>query len=160
METFVILFSATNKLALMKGQVYRVGNVQMGIAAVKHFMFGLGVALVCGSTATAEYASWSCKASTAQFTIFSDKMVMVGIDGIVVNWTCKKGFCVSMKHKTEPQRDSVSTAQILYEKPEDGSKATKPLELRHHFFVRRADGTIHISPTTNNLIEPLNCEEF
>ena len=29
METFVILFSATNKLALMKGQVYHFGNVEM-----------------------------------------------------------------------------------------------------------------------------------
>ena len=64
----------------------------MGIAAVKHFMFGLGVALVCGSTATAEYASWSCKASTAQYTIFSDKMVSVDPQGLVFNFTCKKGI--------------------------------------------------------------------
>jgi len=127
---------------------------------LKQFMLGLGVAMLFGNTATAEYASWSCKASTAQYTIFSDKMVMIDIDGDVINWTCKKGFCVFMKQETEFQRDYVSTAQILYEKPEDGSKATKPLELRHHFFARGADGTIHISPTTNHLIEPINCEEF
>lgn len=31
METFVILFSATNKLVLTKGQVYHIGNVEMGM---------------------------------------------------------------------------------------------------------------------------------
>jgi len=134
----------------------------MGIAAVKHFMFGLGVALVCGSTATAEYAeyaSWSCKASTAQYTIFSDKMVSVNPQGLVFNFTCKKGFCVTMRYDSEYQQDRVSIAQIFYEKSEDDSIVRKPKELMHNFFVRLEDDTINIG-RVNNLIEPLNCEKY
>jgi len=135
----------------------------MGIAAVKHFMFGLGVALVCGSTATAEYAeyaSWSCKASTAQYTIFSDKMVSVNPQGLVFNFTCKKGFCVTMRYDSEYQQDRVSIAQILYEISEDDANLLRPKELRHHFFKRLKDETIYIG-RPNNMIETFEkCEKI
>ena len=133
-----------------------------GSEVLKQFLLGLVVALVCGSTATAEYAeyaSWSCKGSTARYTIFTEQMVSVDPQGLVFKSTCKTGFCVSMRYDSELKQDRVSTTQILYEKSEDDSIVRKPKELMHNFFVRLEDDTINIG-RVNNLIEPLNCEKY
>ena len=84
---------------------------------------------------------------------------MVGADGRVSNWTCKKDFCVNMRYDDQLQWDHVNTAQILYEELAEGSKEIKPIELRHYNFGRKADDTIYIGPT-NNFIVPINCDKY
>ena len=97
---FVILFSATNKLALIKGQVYRYAIVRCEVVVVKQFMLGLVVALVCSTTAAAE-GFWVCKLDNSKnpeeeiiVNLHVDRMVLVTEDG-PFDSICSKNVCIN-----------------------------------------------------------------
>lgn len=122
---------------------------------MKQFLLGLGIVLFCGSTTSA--ANWNCKDGNQQFNIFHDKLVLVGEDGNVSEYTCRAGYCVSIKIGVDIW---VNTKRIFYEKSDTGAWI-KPKEFLSSSFLRLNNKDIWISPTINEVATPFtNCEKL
>ena len=123
---------------------------------MKHFLLGLGIVLLCGSTTSA--ADWNCKSVNQQFNIFPDKLVLVSKFGDVFKYTCSAGYCVSIEFHAGDIL--VTTKRIFYEKSDNGAWI-KPKEFLSSSFIHQKNNELLILPFTDDFATPFDkCEKL